>query len=111
MQKLQATFHLQKYLVMEVNIIAMPPCCVAFMLHLGGKNYSIMIKKTMDLYVLLNLTSTTIIFASFDVLMFRNKVDTFALAINYLNESWTPMHVIVSLFEVLDTTRLSMGHG
>lgn len=39
--------------------------------------------------MLLNVTSTTITFASFDVLMFRNKVDTFALAINYLNESWT----------------------
>jgi hypothetical protein len=68
-------------------------------------------KIYMDQYVLLNFTSTTIIFASFDVSMFRSRVYTFALAINYLNESWTPMHVIVNLFEVHDTTWLSMGHG
>ncbi len=34
--------------------------------------------------------------------MFRGGVDTFALVINYLNESWIPMHVIVGLFEVND---------
>jgi hypothetical protein len=32
--------------------------------------------------------------------MMRSGVDTFALVIIYLNESWIPMHVNVGLFEV-----------
>ncbi len=27
-------------------------------------------------------------------------MDTFALVINYLNDSWTPMHVTIGLFKV-----------
>jgi hypothetical protein len=34
--------------------------------------------------------------------MFRGGMVTFALVINYLNESWIPMHVSVGLFEVND---------
>jgi len=49
MQGFQATFHLQKYLVMEVNITPMPPCCVSFMLYLGGKNDSCNDKKNYGL--------------------------------------------------------------
>jgi hypothetical protein len=40
--------------------------------------------------------------------MSRGCVDTFALVINYLNESWMPHHVTIGLFEVHETTRLSM---
>jgi len=36
-------------------------------------------------------------------------MDTFALIINYLNDSWTPMHVTIGLFEVHETTWLSMA--
>ncbi len=36
-------------------------------------------------------------------------MDTFAFVINYLNELWTPMHVIVGLFEMHDTTWISMA--
>jgi hypothetical protein len=36
-------------------------------------------------------------------------MDTFALVINYLNDSWTPMHAIVGFFiEVHEITRFSM---
>ncbi len=73
--------------------------------------FLVMAKKTLDLHVLPNLASTTIVSISFDVWMFKGSVDTFALVIKNLNESWTPMHVIVNLFEVHDTTWLSMGHG
>jgi hypothetical protein len=34
--------------------------------------------------------------------MFRGGVDILVLVINYLNESWIPMHVSVDLFEVND---------
>lgn len=40
--------------------------------------------------------------------MCKGGVDTFALAINYLNASWTPIHATISLFEVHETMGLSM---
>ncbi len=36
-------------------------------------------------------------------------MDTFALAINYLNDFWMPHHVTIVLFEVHETTWLSMA--
>jgi len=36
--------------------------------------------------------------------MFRGGVDTFVLVINYLDETWTPKHVIVGLFKVHETS-------
>jgi len=41
--------------------------------------------------------------------MFRNGVDTISLVINFLNKSWTPMHIIVSLFEMNETIQQSMA--
>jgi hypothetical protein len=41
--------------------------------------------------------------------MFKGGVNTFVLVIYYTNESWTFIHVIVYLFEVFDTTGLSMA--
>jgi len=35
-------------------------------------------------------------------------VDTFALVINFVNESWNPIHVIMGLFEVDETIGKSM---
>jgi hypothetical protein len=57
-----------------------------------------MITKTMNLHVLPNLE-----YAFFDFLMSMGGMDTFALVINYLDETWTPMHVIMGLFEVHKT--------
>ncbi len=45
---------------------------------------------------------------NFDLQMSRGGVDTFALVINYLNESWMPQHVSIGLFEVHETIGLSM---
>ncbi len=36
-------------------------------------------------------------------------MDTFALVINYLNESWMPQHVVICLLEVHETIGLSMA--
>jgi len=55
--------------------------------------------------VLPNLESTTTIAINFDLWMSKGGVDTFVLVINYLNEAWTPRHVIVGLFEVHEITR------
>jgi len=67
-----------------------------------------MVKKTLDLHVFPNLAFATTIFTSFYMWMFRDDVDTFAFVMNFLNQSWTPMHVIVSLFEMNETNGQSM---
>jgi hypothetical protein len=36
-------------------------------------------------------------------------MDTFVLIIDYLNDSWTPMHVTISLFVFHEATWLSMA--
>jgi hypothetical protein len=41
--------------------------------------------------------------------MSRGVVDTFILVIDYLNNSWILMHATIGLFEVHDTTRVSMA--
>ncbi len=71
---------------------------------------STMVKKTMDQqHVLLCLTSMVIMYASFELWMFLNDVDTFALAINFLNYTWVPMHIIMGLFEMNETIKQSMA--
>ncbi len=67
-----------------------------------------MVKKALDLHVLSNLASTAIISYSCDLWMFKAYVNTFALVINFLNESWTPMHVTMNLFEMHETKVQSM---
>jgi hypothetical protein len=42
-----------------------------------------------------SLETTTIIFTSFDFGMSKGGVDTFALMINYLDESWIPRHASI----------------
>ncbi len=59
-----------------------------------------MVKKTMDQHVLPNLASTIVMSTSFDLWMSCNNVNTFALVINFLNDTCAPMHVVVGLFEV-----------
>jgi len=41
--------------------------------------------------------------------MSRGSMDTFALIIDYLNDLWTPMHATIGLFDVHETTWLSMA--
>jgi hypothetical protein len=64
-----------------------------------------MVKKTMDHRVLPNLALTILISTSFDLWIFRGGVDIFALVINFLSDDWVPMHIIVGLFKVNETTR------
>jgi hypothetical protein len=35
--------------------------------------------------------------------MSRGGIDTFTLVIDYLDEDWTPRHVLINLFEVHET--------
>jgi hypothetical protein len=40
--------------------------------------------------------------------MFKGGINTFVLFINYLNETWTPRHDIVGLFEVHEISGSAM---
>jgi len=41
--------------------------------------------------------------------MSHGCVDTFILIINFLNETWVPMHIIMGLFEVNETNQSFHG--
>jgi hypothetical protein len=68
----------------------------------------VMVKKTMQLHVLPGLAKATTLSANFDLWMSKGGMDTFALVINHLNESWMPQHVTIGLFEVHEIIGLSM---
>jgi hypothetical protein len=67
-----------------------------------------MVKKTLDFHVLSNFASIATISYNCDLWMFRASVNIFALVIKNLNESWTPMHVTMNLFEMHETKVQSM---
>ncbi len=95
---------LQRLVLHQCPHIAFPSCFA-----LMEKKILAMGKETMDLHVLPNFAYVTTMVTSFDLWIFKCRVDTFALVINFVNESWTPMHVIVDYYEMHDTTRLSMA--
>ncbi len=68
-----------------------------------------MVKKTLDQHVLPNLKTATTISTNFDLWMSHGNVNTLALVMNFLNEVWVSMHVIMGLFEVHETSRQSMA--
>jgi hypothetical protein len=74
-----------------------------------GEMLPIMVEKTLDLHVLPNLASVTIVITSFDLWMFKGNANIFALVINFLNKFWIPMHVIVGLFKVNETSGQNMA--
>jgi hypothetical protein len=63
------------------------------------------VKKTTDLHVSLNLAFVTIVFTRFILWISQSGMDTFVPVINFLNGAWVPMHVIVGLFKVNETTK------
>ncbi len=54
------------------------------------------------LLVLVKFVSTI---TSFDLWMFTWASDVFRLVINFLGENWMPKHIIINLFEALETSR------
>jgi len=58
------------------------------------------VTKTMHLDVMSFLEFVAIVSCNFNFWMFRGGMDTFALVINYLDETCTPRHANVGLFEV-----------
>jgi hypothetical protein len=96
-------------LALEVNVMpCLESCFVCFLVFSCGRNVTNRGQKNYGPHVLANLASAIIIFASFDLWMFHNGVDTFDLVFNFLNDIWVPMHVNVGLFEVNETIRQYM---
>jgi hypothetical protein len=50
---------------------------------------------------LLSFASVAIMSTSFDLWMSYGNVDTFALVINFLIDTWVTMHIIMGMFEVM----------
>jgi hypothetical protein len=105
-KRYKAFFHLSKYLIVEVGITVMSTCCLSFSLYFGGTNASYNGHKNHEIACVVEVMTMSI---NFDLWMFKGNMDTFALIINYLNDSCTPMHVTIGLFEVHETTKLSMA--
>ncbi len=63
----------------------------------------------MKLHVLLHLVESMTMSTNFYLWMFNGDMDAFALIINYLNDSCTHMNATIGLFEVHETTKLSMA--
>jgi hypothetical protein len=68
-----------------------------------------LVAKTMGHCIMLALDSCVITTASFDLWMSKFGHDTFALVINFINPQWVPCHVLVGLFEAIDTARIAMA--
>jgi hypothetical protein len=60
-----------------------------------------MLAKVM--HVLLSIAQCVIATTTFDFWMPKTSFDMFVLVINFINDDWVPYHVIVRLFEVLNT--------
>ncbi len=63
-----------------------------------------LVGKTKQTYVLLLLDECYCVIASFDLWMSKGAHDVFALVIFFLKLNWKPKQVIISLFEIVDTT-------
>jgi len=67
-----------------------------------------MVTKTMNRHVLLNLESIATISSSFEFYMLKGGVHTFALVMSYLNDTWTPRHATIRLFDAHEITGSAM---
>jgi hypothetical protein len=68
-----------------------------------------LVAKTMEKFVMPALESCIITTTSFDLWMSIFGHDTFDLIIIFINSHWVPCHVIVGLFEAMDTSRIAMA--
>jgi len=68
-----------------------------------------LLEKINQLYVVPTLVKCYFAIASFDFWMFMGAYDVFALVINFLSSDWLPKHVIIGLFEAIETTRQTMA--
>jgi hypothetical protein len=65
-------------------------------------------KKTKEKYIMKSIESCNSCIVSFDLWMFRTRIDTFVLNVHFLNDKWEPCRVTNNLFETTKTFRSVM---
>jgi hypothetical protein len=53
-------------------------------------------------YISSALNSCNTCMVSFDLWMFRTRVDTFVLILHFLDDKWDPCHVTIGFFEIVE---------
>jgi len=66
-------------------------------------------KWTKEIFVFLALQLCNTCTISFDLWMSRGSINTFVLIGHFLNDKWESCHVIVRLFETIDTFENAMA--
>ncbi len=67
-----------------------------------------MAEFTKDKYVFSSFESCHSYIVFLNLWMFKARMDTFVMIVHFLNAQWEPCHIIVGLFEIVDTTRSAM---
>jgi hypothetical protein len=80
----------RQYLVEEVGIMPLLVCCFSFLNYFCKRSVACNGKKSHAITCVVRLVEAITLSVNFDLWMSRGGVDTFALVINYLNESWMP---------------------
>ncbi len=62
-----------------------------------------LVEKTNQLYVVPILVERSFVTTSFDLWMSKGAYNVFALVTNFLSNDWQPKHVIIGLFELIET--------
>ncbi len=66
-------------------------------------------KKTKEKYISLALEYYNTRMVSFDLWMFRVRVDTFVFIAHFWNNKWEPYHLAIGFFKIVKTSRNAMA--
>jgi hypothetical protein len=69
-----------------------------------------MVAKTKEKYVTLAFQSCVTCTCSFDLWMSHASHDQFAMAISFVDSLWQPIHVIIEIFEISNTSSEAMAN-
>jgi len=64
-----------------------------------------LVKKTKELYVTSTFFECLLATTTFDLWMSMGTYDVFALVVNFINVDWTSKHVMIKLFEAIETMK------
>jgi hypothetical protein len=62
----------------------------------------------MEHHVFPTFVDAIVVITTFDLWTSQRGFDMFAFVVNYINKKWKPCHVIATIFEVHETSRVAM---
>ncbi len=68
-----------------------------------------MAKKTKENFIVQSFESCGTCKMSFDLWMFKGRINVFVLIVHVLNYSWEPCHATIKLFEIVDIFKHAMA--